>query len=369
MTTRYRCDQNPCRKGYHVPFADGTAQSNSFKQASQLPINWSMDEVFTCVCERGLIVPVEDPQPQQQVDDDDVVKEWYGVLLLVCDLSGSMGVALRGSDGVRPARGARFGDPSRWELVTDAVAKLLSDFSQSGNHYDRLLLSVVRFGKNFSTFRLKTRNGPPEGVRWFTTKMLAQAEAWPTANYDVFDQDAIRDTVRKSMLPRSAVDGAGTNLAPALEEAQRLAELVCSPPPKCPELPENFGGIEVMQQIPGSNLSFQKFWGVIYSDGLVGDESRALACKDALQAAAPGMIRLTAFFGDESDAAAAAGGQLMAKLATSCTLDHPAPVPAYFDHHESQRLRHIIRLATSAEGKGFCPQCLLKYDGAPAAPP
>lgn len=349
----YRCDQDPCRKGYHVPFADGTPRSRTFKQESRLPQSRPMAEVFSCVCGPGLIAAV--PRKGRSESEDDVLKEWYGALMLVCDLSGSMGTPVRQvAGGFRSAFGSDRSEPSRWDFITDSIAQIFYDFSQSGNHYDRVLISVIRFGENCNTFRLKTPGGPAEGVRWFTIKTLAEAMGW-RHHSETFNHEAIRDTVRNHLLPRHAVDGTGTRLAPALEEARNLAELVYSPPDHCPELPASFGGLEPMHDAP----DLKTFWSFVYTDGMVDDEHRTLQAKDALQTTLPGMVRLTAFFGDRDDAFAATGGQLMMRIASTCTAGHTAPVPAYYTYEEFRRIRYILSLATHADRRGFCPRCLL----------
>lgn len=365
MTTRYRCEHSDCSFGFGTAFYEDSEQATRFKELIDVSADCRMADLLECRC-GGIVYEIyvevaRAPTPDERVSV--AGGESYGALILCCDLSGSMD---------------RFVDNtklSRYKAVVQAVSMLLRDFGGKTDvradkkvwysegtrslQYNRLLISIVRFGNNCSVLNLP---GPGSLVTpWFTVKMLAEQEQWPVetqghrAGY--FALPAIMETVARKLLPVTCVERGGTNLRAVLEALRELSFDLYSTSdvPQKRGLPADFGMIGNISNA----VDHDQLWAAIYTDGeITGTVASTEKALDDLVRAVPAMHRITAFFGTKALEDAARGGLLLRKIASVCYAKHDEPQVAYLNTEQAAKLRNVLHMATVSD-QGICWKCLL----------
>lgn len=340
-TTKYRCLNDACV--YATPVDDSDHAAVELCKKHGFP---SVADILSCPHCKDLWIEIQGPQPAPG--------EPYGVLTLACDLSGSMLTPL-------PNRK----DKTRYDLVIDALAQLFQEFANTTvrrlAHYDRLLVSIIRYGANASIFEL---GGSP----WFTVEQLATSFGWSVEASGLYNLEDIAACLRTRILPTpaspsKAVGSDNTNFEAAFEAVAEVASPIkAALDGGTPTLlPSNFRGLGPIPSPPGTTYDHRQWWLVTYSDGepniaYQGDPYAAARAKNAdLAREYPQMHRITAFLGSE-----AAAARLMYDVASPCTLPAHADKRAYFDPKQAMRLRSIIHMATVTQS-GLCPTCLEKH--------
>jgi len=363
MGSQYRCEHENCPFGFHVPFADNSEQSKKFKAKLGVEPDAPMSDLIYCGCD-GLLLEVADtdaPAPSPDERNAKIGGESYGALILCCDLSGSMSMRLEDRN------------VSRYKAVIHAISLLLRDFagktsvnadekqrySEVGRsfQFNRLLISIVRFGDKVSLFEIDRPNLPK--TPWFTVQMLAQQEQWPIDvtnehNAGQFVLSSIMKTVEHTLLPLSCVGQSGTSVHLVLEQVRQLALSLYQKamPPVERGLPADFGTIGRIANAPGHD----QLWAAIYTDGEAsGPLEWTRKSTEELLAAVPQLHRITAFFGKRSEEEK--GGALLKKIASPCYIDHGAPQLAYLNSEQALKLRNVLHMAT-VNDFGICWQCL-----------
>jgi hypothetical protein len=343
QTFLYYCENINCR--FHTPFVEGSPLAVDFLRELGMEPSTSLEFCMYCHCQGLMLTREVAVAPHTQPI---TVPELYGATIFCADLSASMHERYKDRPG------------TRYNAVVQSIAWLLRDLAGLGDgfaaagrrpQYDRMLFSFVRFAMGASVFQLP--DGKGSATPYFTLDQLARSSNWGSEK-GYFKLQDIVDTVRDVILPKSLsdIDVHGTELEPALGKVIDIAKTLSQDEPTA-GLPANYAGLGAIPKFPDK----KRLYSLVYTDGQVHDQRRALAVAQSFDTQAPALTRVTVFLGDAAQEGHAAGGGILRQLASPCFAWHgDSPRIGYFDQDQARDLRKVLRMVTISDS-GICPEC------------